>query len=116
MRAILIAAAMGMLLMPAYAEQIIFVYDDHGKRDPFKPLVSPVGTVLAYDADMSVAEMNLEGVLTDAQGGNLAIINGKVVKTADPIGPWKVDAIGTDYAELSKDGQKVTLKVKKGGT
>ena len=100
----------------AWAEQENFVYDDHGKRDPFKPLVSSAGTVLAYDADMTAADMHLEGVLSDAQGNNLAIINGKVVKIADPIGPWRVEAVGADHVDLAKDGQKVVLKLKKGGT
>ena len=102
--------------MPAVAQQIDFVYDIHGKRDPFGPLVSSGGAVLAYDAELAVSDMNLEGVLADPKGNNLAIINGKVVKTADRIGPWQVEAIGIDNADLVKDGQRIKLKLKKGGT
>ena len=104
------------MVSSTYAQQVNFVYDNHGKRDPFGPLVSSSGAVLAYDAELTVADMNLEGVLADPKGNNMAIINGKVVKTADQIGPWQVGAIGTDNVDLVKDSEKINLKLKKGGT
>ena len=111
--------ATGMCVMMAsavYAQQDNFTYDNHGKRDPFGPLVSSTGALLAYDAELTVSDMNLEGVLADPQGHNMAIINGKVVKSADQMGPWQVGAIGADNVDLIKDGEKINLKLKKGGT
>ena len=39
-----------------------FVYDDHGKRDPFAPLVSSAGMVVTYDEDLAVNDLVLEGI------------------------------------------------------
>lgn len=93
--------------------QDIKVYDDHGRRDPFGPLVSSSGAVIVYDSDLTSADMNLEGVLADASGQNLAIINGKVVKLGDHVGLFVVDVIAQDHVELIKDQERFTLKLNK---
>ena len=93
-----------------------FVYDDHGKHDPFWPLVTPGGAVITYDADLTINDMTLEGVLADAGGKNLAIVNGKVVKVSDWIGSYQVGTITRDHVELRKGQEQFTLKLKKGGT
>ena len=92
-----------------------FVYDDHGKRDPFVPLVSSSGMVITYDENLSLNDLVLEGIASDASGNNAAIVNDKVVKIHDTIGPYVVDAIGPDYVEFLKGGEKFVLKLKKGG-
>ena len=92
-----------------------FVYDDHGKRDPFVPLVSSAGMVVTYDEDMSVNDLILEGVLADASGNNAAIVNGKVVKVHDQIGPYVVDVIAVDHVEFLKGTERFILKLRKGG-
>lgn len=115
MRGLRMAGMWVMAAVPAYAQQVNFTYDNHNKRDPFAPLVSSSGSVIAYDAELTVADMRLEGVLSDAKGQDLAIVNGKVVKPGDQIGPWQVEAIGADHADLVKGGERITLKLKKGG-
>ena len=70
-----------------YAQEA-FVYNDHGKRDPFVPLVSSAGMVVTYDEDLSVNDLVLEGIVADASGNNVAIVNGKIVKAHDQIGPY----------------------------
>ena len=95
-----------------YAQES-FVYDDHGKRDPFLPLVSSAGIVVTYDEDMSVNDLILEGVLADASGNNAAIINGKIVKTHDQIGPYEVDLIAADHVEFLKGTERCILRLKK---
>ena len=50
-----------------YAQEA-FVYDDHGKRDPFVPLVSSAGMVVTYDEDLSVNDLVLEGSCRTRQG------------------------------------------------
>ena len=93
-----------------------FVYDAHNKRDPFNPLVTSTGAMVAYDPNLSFGDMSLEGVLVDPQGNSAAIINGKIVKKADHVGPYEVDSIAPDHVELLKDGERFTLKLKRGGS
>jgi hypothetical protein len=95
--------------------QDAFVYDDHGKRDPFVPLVSSTGMVVTYDEDLAVNDLVLEGIVADASGNNAAIVNGKVVKVHDQVGPYIVDVIAVDHVELLKGAEKFILKLKKGG-
>jgi hypothetical protein len=95
-----------------YAQEA-FVYDDHGKRDPFVPLVSSTGMVVTYDEDLAVNDLVLEGIVADATGNNAAIVNGKVVKVHDQIGPYTVDVIAADHVEFLKGTQRFILKLKK---
>ena len=94
--------------------QGVFVYDDHGKRDPFVPLVSSSGMVVTYDEDLSVNDLVLEGIVSDPSGNNAAIVNGKVVKVQDRLGPYVVDAIAADHVEFLKGNDKFILQLKKG--
>ncbi len=99
----------------SYAHGQSFVYDNHGKRDPFVPLVSSSGMVVSYDADLAVNDLVVEGIVTDAKGDNAAIVNGRVVKPGDHIGPYVVDTIAPDHVEFLKGTQKFILGIKKGG-
>ena len=90
--------------------QDAFVYDDHGKRDPFVPLVSSAGMVVTYDEDLSVNDLVLEGIVADASGNNAAIVNGKVVKVHDQIGPYMVDVIAVDHVEFLKGTERFIFK------
>ncbi|MBF0570775.1 MAG: hypothetical protein HQL12_02765 [Candidatus Omnitrophica bacterium] len=95
-----------------YAQQS-FVYDDHGKRDPFVPLVSSAGMVVTYDEDLSVNDLVLEGIVADASGNNIAIVNGKIVKARDQVGSYVVDVIAVDHVEFLKGTERFILKLKK---
>ncbi|MBI3314966.1 MAG: hypothetical protein HYZ86_03375 [Candidatus Omnitrophica bacterium] len=99
----------------ASADGGAFVYDDHGRRDPFMPQVSAAGAVITYEADLTAGDMVLEGIVADAQGNNVAVINGKIVKQGDRIGLYAVAAVRPDDVELVKDDQRFTVKLKKGG-
>ena len=89
------------------------MYNDHGKRDPFMPLVSSDGIVVAYDQDLSVNDLTLEGIVADVSGRNVAIVNGKIVKAHDQIGPYVVDIITFDHVEFLKGTERSILKLKK---
>ena len=89
------------------------MYDDHGKRDPFVPLVSAAGMVVTYDEDLSVNDLVLEGIVTDSSGNNIAIVNGKVVKANDHIGLYTVEKVSIDHVEFLKGTEKFLLKIKK---
>ncbi|MEI6438115.1 MAG: hypothetical protein WCO69_05140 [Candidatus Omnitrophota bacterium] len=89
-----------------------FVYDDHAQRDPFLPLVTAGGAVVTYDTSFAVAEMTLEGIVSDGQGG-VAIINGTVIEQGKPFGLYMVQKIERDRVILVKDGQISELRLKK---
>ncbi len=92
-----------------------FVYDDHGKRDPFWPLVSPSGTILNYDKDLEYGDMTLEGVVHDIKGGrSLAIINGNVLKKNDTLGAYVIADIHPNKVILIKDTNEFILEIRKG--
>ena len=91
-----------------------FVYDDHGKRDPFVPLVSSAGIVVTYDEDMAVNDLVLEGIVADTTGNDsVAIVNGRVVKAHDQIGPYIVDRVAVDHVEFLKGNERFILRLKK---
>ena len=92
-----------------------FVYNDHEKRDPFWPLVSPSGKILSYDKDLLISEISLEGIMADSQGRNIAIINGVVLKQGDKIGLFEVDVITKTQVILKKGQEQAVLDLNKGG-
>ncbi|MBN1869964.1 MAG: hypothetical protein JW847_05245 [Candidatus Omnitrophica bacterium] len=91
-----------------------FVYDDHGRRDPFWPLVNANGVILNYESEFLITDLALEGIMAGTDGKNMAIINGRVLKTNDTIGQFSVGRIGEDSIILMKGKQKFELKLKKG--
>lgn len=99
---------------PVLAEEGVFIYNDNGKRDPFLPLVSPSGAFLNYDSDFQIVDLSLEGIMEDASG-NLAIINGRIVKEGEAVGNFQVGKITSKTVSLLKEGQSFILKLKKGG-
>ena len=103
-----------MLANIGYAQEQGYVYDDHGKRDPFVPLVSSAGMLISYDADLAVNDLSLEGIVADAKGNNVAIVNGRIVRPQDHIGPYVVDVIAVDHVEFLKGTQRFNLGLKKG--
>ena len=108
---------LGFLMLPVsvYATDQ-FVYDAHSKRDPFSSLVTSSGAMVAYDSELTLSDLNLEGVLADPQGNSAAIINGKIVKVKDQIGSYQVETIAADHVDLIKDNEQFTIKLKKGGS
>ncbi len=90
-----------------------FVYDDHGKRDPFWPLVNSSGVIITYDKDILIADMVLEGIITERNGSDMAIINGVIVKINDTIGVFTVKTIRPDAVVLKKGQQTFTLNLLK---
>ena len=92
-----------------------FVYDDHGKRDPFLPLVDSNGFIITYEDNLLLTDLVLEGIILGGDDNtNLAIINGKVLKKGDKIGPFIVLNISAKSVLLGKGKRKFDLKLKKG--
>ena len=95
-------------------EQELFAYDDGGRRDPLWPLVNSNGAILNYESEFLITDLALEGIMAGAEGENLAIINGRILKTDDAIGQFIVGRIAEDSIILKKGKQKFELKLKKG--
>ena len=104
------------LRINAYAQEAgVFVYNDHVRRDPFWPLISPSGTILSFDKDLLVSELSLEGIMTDSQGRNIAIINGTVLKQGDSIGLFDIVEVKKSQVILKKGQEQAVLDLNKGG-
>jgi hypothetical protein len=110
---LLSAAFVALLAGFLSAQENAFVYNDHGRRDPFWPLVSTSGTILVYDESIEISDMTLEGIIFDPQGERLAIINSKIVKVSDHIGGFLVSSIEQDKVILKKEETTFVLKLKK---
>jgi len=95
-------------------EQKPFSYNDHGKRDPLWRLVSPNGTILNYETDFLISDLTLEGIMGDANGNYLAIVNGRILKEGDAIGQFVAEKIGENSIFLKDSKRKFELKLKKG--
>ena len=93
-------------------EPATLVYDPHGARDPFLPLVTSAGTIITYDTNLAVTEMTLEGIV-EGGGARVAIINADLVEVGQMIGLYRVDQIEADGVVLLKDGQTSVLQLKR---
>jgi hypothetical protein len=90
-----------------------FVYDSQGRRDPFWRLINTRGVVQHYETDLLISDLSLEGIVAEADGSNIAIINGKVLNTGEQVGQFVIKKIGTNYVVLQKGQESYTLKLKK---
>lgn len=89
-----------------------YIYNDNGRRDPFWKLISSSGTINNYEADLMVSDLSLQGIMSGA-AGNIAMINGKIVKVNDKVGQFIITEITDDWVLLQKDQQVFKLKLKK---
>ena len=94
------------------AEQGKFVYDSHEKVDPFFPIVSEEGDFLvSFVVSEAPEKVNLilEGIVWDAGGDSLAIINGVMVRKGEWLNNYKVIQIENDRVTLGDGEQTVQL-------
>ena len=89
------------------------MYDDHGRRDPFLPLVGEGGNIISYETDFTISDLVLEGIMAGAQGAHIAIINGRVVKTGDQLGNFFIQEVQPESVIIKKDNLKFELKLEK---
>lgn len=89
-----------------------FVYEDNGRRDPFWTLISSNGSMINYETDLMVTDLELQGIMSGA-AGNIAMINGKVVRKNDKIGQFIITDITDGWVLLKKGQQVFKLRLKK---
>lgn len=102
-----------LIVAPLGAEETSFIYEDQGRRDPFWPLVDQHGVILNFEMELLITDLLLEGIMADAQGDDLAIINGHIVGPQDSVGQFVVLSIKKDSVILMQGQQKFELKLKK---
>ena len=111
--AVLCMIDLGLAVNEAAVSGRIFVYKDEGKRDPFWPLVTENGAIISYDEeDMVLSDMALQGIVAGS-GGNIAIINGKIVKEGDMVGAFRVERVTPAFVVLDNKKEKIELYLKK---
>ena len=72
-----------------------FQYESRGKRDPFVPLVGmDRPTVTSLEDITSADDIKLEGIAAGADGKQMAIMNGEVLKENDKVGEIELKKIG----------------------
>ncbi len=103
---------LGIGLNAAAEENEGFTYNDNGKRDPFWELVGPEGSINNYENDLLLTDLSLQGIMSGS-AGNIAMINGKIVRASDKIGQYLVKEITDDWVVLEKGQQVFKLKLKK---
>jgi len=102
-------------IAPSYGNG--FVYDAHGKRDPFVPLTGAkkdmVAGMVKLEEVVSVDDIALEGIAVGDKGSRIAIINGEMVHERDVFGILEINSILDTGIEVSISGRKYSLSLKK---
>ncbi|MDP1853583.1 MAG: hypothetical protein Q8L26_05225 [Candidatus Omnitrophota bacterium] len=88
-----------------------FVYNAKRKRDPMMPLVTPQGLIRDIKSLGAQEDLVLEGIIYDAQGKSLAIINGQIIKAGDSLGKIKILDIREDKVIILKDDNVSEIKL-----
>lgn len=92
-------------------------YEAKGKRDPFVPLVRD-GRMIAVTAEgpsssepVDLSLPLLGGILWDAAGRSIALLNDKEATVGEVIGGYQVAEIHPDHVVLEQEGRQVTLRI-----
>jgi len=95
------------------ADETEFIYDSRGERDPFMPLITKDGkAITTYGRISSISDVVVEGILYDAQGESVVVINDVVLKEGDSISGITVKSIEKNSVVLSFKDKEHTLKIK----
>lgn len=84
-----------------------FIYNDHGKKDPFTPPV--VKAIEKQDTD-ALAGVRLEGIIWDEKNP-IAVVNDKVVGIGDVISGAKIIEIKENEVIFDVNGQRISVKL-----
>ncbi|MCK4463000.1 MAG: hypothetical protein KAU58_01680 [Candidatus Omnitrophica bacterium] len=96
----------------AYAQETDkFVYDSHGKRDPFIPLVGLPHIRTAVSEIMSIDDVDFQGIARDARGRRIVIINGEMLTRGSELGALKVSKITDSEAIVIIREKEYSLKL-----
>ena len=102
-----------MLLNAGYVfaqEAEVFVYDSHGRRDPFVPLVGlrHITGITSMEIT-SIDDVDFQGIASDAKGRKIIIINGEMLAIGGKLDSLTVKYIGKDDALVEIRGEEYNL-------
>ena len=98
----------------ARAAEEVFTYDASGKRDPFVPLIGVTAKGAESIADIvSIEDVTLQGVATNAAGQKVAIINDEMIKEGEIIGRVKLKKISPQNIVLLIDSTEYKVNLYK---
>ena len=81
------------------------LYNAHGKRDPFVPLITLTTREAAGLLGVeNIDEVVIEGIVYDPKHGSVVIVNGSVLKEGEDLGNVKVIRIKPEGVALSVNG------------
>lgn len=84
------------------------LYNAHGRRDPFTPLVTQAAKTAAGLAGVeTIDEVTIEGIVYDPKAGSVVVINGSVLREGEESGSVKVLRIRPDGAWFLVNGTQV---------
>ena len=84
------------------------IYEAHGKRDPFVPLVTTTMKSLSSGllSVESFDDLSIEGVVYDPAHGSIVIVNGAILKEGEELGSVKVLAVKPEGAKFLVNGME----------
>ena len=102
------------LCMMSYAEEGTFIYDSHGMRDPFVPLLgiaTKKRTIESLEDIASIEDVNLQGLAYDSAGKRTAIINGEMIREGETVGHLTIKKILEDEVILTINTDEYKLNI-----
>jgi type II secretory pathway component PulC len=84
-----------------------FIYDDHGKKDPFGP--PKMGSQDSLGENI-LMDLRVEGIIWD-EDNPIAVVNGKVVGVGDSVNGVKIIKIKQNEVIFDVQGKTVPVKL-----
>lgn len=112
-RTFLVAAGVGIIIASSFrdVESQAHQYEPGGKRDPFVPLIGQgkASARLSLEDVASIADIKLEGLVVNAKGKKVAVLNGELLKEGGGAGIVKIRKIGAKSVILLVGGKEYTV-------
>lgn len=100
------------VIYPMAHAQEAYLYEGHGRRDPFVPLVGVTkGAVVSLEDIVSIEDVNLQGIARDSTGRKAAIINGEMIKEGQTIGHLTIIKILKNEVILTIDEDEFKVNI-----
>jgi len=94
-----------------------YIYDSHGKRDPFVTLVGITTlrqAVETLEDITSIEDIILQGIAVGAGGKKIVILNGEMMKEGETIGHLAIKEISKNSITLTIDEAEYKLNIYEG--
>lgn len=89
-----------------------YTYKYQGQRDPFIPLISSSGYLVNLEPQENGA-LHLEGIMYDADGESMIIVNGELLRVGESIGNAMISSIEPDKVIVIKNNEKVEIEFRR---